>query len=125
MKIYIAGAISNNPDYMEQFKAAEERLRAAGHEVFNPAKNQGYTYKEYIDIGLFELAHCDAIYLLKGWEDSAGATLEYTYAKTVGLEVRDQEDESRNEFAKSMKELNMAIRQMKLKARKALTVDRL
>lgn len=94
MKIYIAGAISNNPDYMEQFKAAEERLRAAGHEVFNPAKNQGYTYKEWIDIGLFELAHCEAIYLLKGWEDSAGATLEYKYAKTVDLKVLLEEAEN-------------------------------
>ena len=53
MKVYIAGAITDNPNYKEQFNKAEERLKAAGHEVINPAKNQGYTYREYINAGLF------------------------------------------------------------------------
>lgn len=113
MKIYIAGAISNNPDYMEQFKAAEERLRAAGYEVFNPARNQGYTYKEYIDIGLFELAHCDSIYLLKGWEESAGATLECKYAETVGLNVHTQEEEELAKFNENMRRINRGLAQLR------------
>lgn len=87
MKIYIAGAITNNPNYKEQFEAAEERLKAAGWEVINPAKNQGYSYREYINMGLFELMHCDAIYLLRGYEQSASATLEHNYAMTVGLQI--------------------------------------
>lgn len=37
MKIYIAGCITDNPDYKEQFKQAEERLKAQGHTVINPA----------------------------------------------------------------------------------------
>lgn len=93
MKVYIAGAITDNPNYEEQFKAAEERLKARGYEVFNPAKNQGYTYKEYIDMGLFELMHCDAIYLLKGYENSTGATLEHDYARTVGLNIMLEEND--------------------------------
>lgn len=87
MKIYIAGKITNNPCYKEQFAAAEEKLKKQGHEVINPAKNQGYTYKEYIDTGLFELMHCDAIYLMKNWETSCGARLEHAYAATVGMEI--------------------------------------
>ena len=87
MKVYISGAITNNPQYKEQFAAAEEILLAAGHTVINPAKNQGDSYRELINVGLFELMQCDAIYLLRGYENSTGATLEHDYAMTVGLEI--------------------------------------
>lgn len=92
MKVYIAGAITDNPNYREQFKEAEERLVAAGHAVINPCKNEGFTYREYINMGLCELMHCDAIYLLKGYENSTGATLEHDYARTVGLKVIMEDD---------------------------------
>ncbi len=87
MKIYIAGAITNNPTYKQQFAEAEARLLKEGHAVINPVKNIGFEYKEYIDMGLCELMRCDAIYLLKGWEKSDGANLEYTYAITTNMKI--------------------------------------
>ena len=90
MKIYIAGAITNNPSYREQFKAAEVRLTVLGHAVINPCKHEGFTYREYINMGLCELMHCDAIYMLDGWEESVGAKLEREYAEAVGLRIKYQ-----------------------------------
>ena len=90
MKIYIAGSITKNPDYEKQFSEKEQILSEQGYEVINPAKNQGFSYKEYIDIGLFELMRCEAIYLLKGYEYSPGARLEKRYAETVGLKIIEE-----------------------------------
>lgn len=87
MKIYIAGPITNAPDYEKRFEEAERMLLDQGHAVINPVKNLGFEYKDYIDMGLCELMHCDAIYLLDGYVHSNGAFLELVYAKTVGLKI--------------------------------------
>lgn len=85
-RVYISGPISNNPRYIEDFKAAEDKLRALGYEPVNPCRNTGDTYKELIDARLKDLMTCDAMYMLPGWQLSAGATLELKYAQTVGME---------------------------------------
>lgn len=38
MRIYISGPITGTTDYKERFAVAEEKLKANGYEVVNPAK---------------------------------------------------------------------------------------
>ncbi len=92
MKIYIAGKITGNPDYREQFKAAEDRLTEQGYIVVNPVMSEGFTYDQYIIIGLPKLSMCDAIYLLENWQDSEGAKLEKHYAEVLGKDILYEND---------------------------------
>ncbi len=91
MKIYIAGKITGNENYKDHFKQAELKLKSEGHQVINPTwKPLGLTYKQYIDLGLMELMQCEAVYLLRGWEKSNGASLEAQYAITAELKVMEE-----------------------------------
>jgi len=80
------------------FKAAEIRLRAEGHEPVNPANinpdpGNGDVvpgddrWREFMRNDIKELIYCDAIYLLKGWERSRGAMLEFEIASRMGFEI--------------------------------------
>lgn len=85
MKIYISGKITGTTDYIERFAAAEEKLRAAGFVTVNPARvnrelPQETTYDEYMAMSLTMLDMCQAIYMLDGWEDSTGASIEFEKA---------------------------------------------
>lgn len=92
MKVYIAGSISNNTLYKQQFNNKAKELEEQGHTVINPVKPLGFDYKDYIDMGLSELSKCDVIYMLNGWNKSRGARLEYHYAKTVGIKIVYESD---------------------------------
>ncbi|MFQ6794700.1 MAG: DUF4406 domain-containing protein [Thomasclavelia sp.] len=85
LKVYIAGAITNNPYYEEQFNNCEQLLIFMGHVPLNPVKNIGFDYKAYIDMGLCELMQCDAICFINNEISSKGVNLERLYAKTVGM----------------------------------------
>lgn len=103
MRIYIAGPITTDKEhYKEHFSVAEDYWKTKGYEVINPALNEydeeasaaGHTDKWTPEAWLFYIkrdmdlvASCDAIYLLKGWEQSPGANVELITAKKFGLEI--------------------------------------
>ena len=92
-KVYIAGAMSGHEEFnFPAFNRAEEILRGVcGYKhVINPAKLHSTTdlpWEEFLKRDLLELITCDAIFLLKGWEKSRGATLEAFVAYTLGLRL--------------------------------------
>lgn len=103
MKVYIAGKIGEvvlSAATREKFARAEEFLRSKGYEVFNPtrsglgataevlAEEKGTNfYTEILLMDLDCLAKCDAICMLPDWTDSPGATVEFYFAKALGLTV--------------------------------------
>ena len=91
-KVYISGPITGTTDYMERFKKAQEYLESKGYIVVNPALFNSNlpddtTWDEYMEISLILVKICDAIYLLKGWEESKGVELELRTAKHYGMEI--------------------------------------
>lgn len=81
MKIYLAGPITNNPNYKEQFFKAQKELESKGHIVLNPAVlPKGFEHQEYMHICYAMIDVCEGVYFLPGWEESKGARMERSYS---------------------------------------------
>ena len=88
VKIYIAGKITGEPNYKEKFDIAATSLEAQGHIVLNPAElPEGMLSADYMRICFAMIDTADAIYLLKGWYSSSGASIERNYAMYTGKSI--------------------------------------
>ena len=94
MKIYISGAITNNPNYKEDFERAEDYLQREypSADIINPALVNSFlpkstTYEEYMRMSFCMLDMCDSIYMIKGWEKSCGSNREYGYAMAKDMMI--------------------------------------
>lgn len=89
MKVYISGKITGDADYKQKFKTAQNILESVGFKVFNPAelKDTGKSWSWYMRKDIAGLMECDAIFLLKDWEDSKGARLEYYIAQQLEMKI--------------------------------------
>ena len=94
MKIYIAGKITNNENYKEQFKQKELELKLQGHTVINPTilSDIPLEHDEYLHINKAMIDVCDAVYFLNNWQDSKGAIIEYAYAGKKGKRLMREEN---------------------------------
>ena len=117
--IYISGKMGEkrlSKATVEKFAKAQEKMLAEGWSVINPANPQfqkeaqihvSIEEKKWVDLefGHFDwyswmllwdlhyLALCEAIYMLKDWKDSPGATAEHAYAKACGKIIFYEEEE--------------------------------
>lgn len=95
-RVYISGKITGTDDYMERFAAAEKYLEEAGFSVINPARigeecPKDFTHSEYMRVCFELLDMSDCVYMLRGWEESKGAKMEYEWAREHGRAVMYQE----------------------------------
>lgn len=91
--IYLSGPMTGLPDYnYPAFEVAAKRLREMGNIVKSPAElEQEETHEDYMRKCVQELALCDVIALLPGWEDSKGARGEIFIADLLGMQIVDAE----------------------------------
>jgi len=99
MKVYLAGPMSGLPDFnFPAFMDYAAKLKAAGHEVFNPAQNDLDTwgdletvrakanYRDCLRMDLnWILDHAEAIALMPGWHTSRGVKIERALAEVLDL----------------------------------------
>ncbi|THD55876.1 DUF4406 domain-containing protein [Enterobacteriaceae bacterium ML5] len=92
MKIYIAGPMTGLPHFNRPaFNQAALNLSFDKHVPLNPAiLPDGLTEADYMAVGITMLQRADAIYLLTGWQFSAGARAEHALALKLGLEIIEQ-----------------------------------
>jgi Domain of unknown function (DUF4406) len=108
MKLYIAGPMQGVKDFnFPLFNLVADQLRAAGHEVFNPAERDlerhngvnianetgsvaqaqaehGFSLRDALaDDTQFICKEADGIVMLPGWEYSNGALAEWNLARAL------------------------------------------
>lgn len=91
MICYISGAMTGMPNLnFPAFHAKAAELRAQGITVINPAEygvQPGHEWSDYLRHDIRELMNCDAIYMLPGWQNSKGASLERYIASQLGMTI--------------------------------------
>ena len=104
LPVYISGPITSlcklGIDWKEPFKEAEASLRRLGfRQIYNPADiavgveaacealGRRAMYSDYMKADLEMLLKCKTILMLRGWEGSRGAQLEYSVADALHMEV--------------------------------------
>jgi nucleoside 2-deoxyribosyltransferase len=83
INIYIAGMITDDPNYKEHFKEAQEYLDRKGFITINPADSNlnfdlGYDNLLHICYAMIDI--CEGVYFLDNFNNSKGALLEYQYS---------------------------------------------
>lgn len=98
MTIYLAGKMTGESDYNKPvFDQAKDTLSSLGETVFSPADMippcdpESVSKSEYLHICFAIIDICDAVFFLKGWEESEGARKEMAYALQYNKDIIMQE----------------------------------
>lgn len=106
LKVYVSGPMTGIPDLnFPAFDKARDICLACGYEVVSPAdleRARGLLpYEEALRDDFRHLLECDQILMLKGWQHSNGARVEFVIAKAIGLTIHYQAEFPQFLFASS------------------------
>lgn len=96
MITYICGPMTGIKDFNRPaFNITAALLEEGGDVALNPAVlPSGLSQFQYMDICMAMLRSAEAIFLLNGWELSAGAQAEVALAHKLGLKMIEQSKHS-------------------------------
>lgn len=93
-RVYISGKITglSKEEYENNFQKAEDYLKSLGYvDIVNPVKlkphNNIEDWQGYMRSCVRELATCDEVSVIRGWETSKGAQEEVRLAGLLGIQV--------------------------------------
>ena len=102
--IYISIPISGHEDtYEQRLDEAVEYVKKMYPDVYiitpkeiaerlENYKTRKRKYKDYLLADMEAIAHCDSIFICKGWRDSKGCIAERAFAKAIGVNRLYQEN---------------------------------
>ena len=90
-KIYISGAISNNPNYKKDFTEAKKILTKLGYEVLSPIETNASKQNLPIKFCMFEaldmLKQADFITFITDGKHSKGMNIEHALAEYCHIPI--------------------------------------
>lgn len=91
-KCYIAGKIGDLPEeeYKRNFDVAKDFVYNLGYEPVSPVDlphEHERTWQSYMKEDLKAMMDCKAVYALKNWRSSPGATIEIDIAMKLGINI--------------------------------------
>lgn len=94
-RIYIAGKIGDLPieEYTKLFSEAKAEVVHLGYLPITPLDlphTHDKSWTSYMKEDVTEMLKCDAVYCLRNWRHSPGATIEIDIALKLGLEIIQQ-----------------------------------
>ena len=83
-RVYLAGKITGDGDYVSKFERAKEKLQREGFIVLNPAVlPSGMSNSDYMRICLAMIDVADKVAFLPDFLDSPRALVEFTYSTYI------------------------------------------